>query len=144
MLFGSDRTTLRRTFAQAWARHEQGLPLDAAQARIVDVIAMHPEYHRLMAEPQSLERDFGLDDGATNPFLHMALHLSVREQQATDRPPGSARLLAALQRRRADTHAGEHEAMECLGRALWEAQRAGQMPDEARYLACLRTRGRRR
>ncbi|WP_204318325.1 DUF1841 family protein [Serratia marcescens] len=26
--------------------------------------------------------------GETNPFLHMGLHLAVREQVATDRPQG--------------------------------------------------------
>jgi hypothetical protein len=28
--------------------------------------------------------------------------------------------------------------MECLGQALWEAQRKGQAPDEAAYLECLK------
>ncbi|HKL76856.1 MAG TPA: DUF1841 family protein [Gammaproteobacteria bacterium] len=37
-----------------------------------------------------------------------------------------------------DTHAAEHEMMECLGRSLWEAQRAGQEPDEQAYLECVR------
>jgi len=27
--------------------------------------------------------------------------------------------------------------IECLGRALWEAQRAGTQPDESAYLECL-------
>jgi hypothetical protein len=27
--------------------------------------------------------------------------------------------------------------MECLGQALWNAQRSNQMPDEAIYLDCL-------
>ena len=28
--------------------------------------------------------------------------------------------------------------MECLGEALWRAQRDGQAPDEVAYLQCLR------
>jgi len=28
--------------------------------------------------------------------------------------------------------------IECLGRVLWEAQRAGSQPDETLYLECLR------
>lgn len=143
MLFGSDRTALRRTFAQAWARRVQGLPLEPSQARIADVVAMHPEYHSLLEDAQSLQRDFGSDEGGGNPFLHMALHLSVREQQASDRPPGVAALLDALLRRTGEQHAADHEAMECLAQVLWEAQRAGTVPAEDRYLACLRLRVRR-
>lgn len=144
MLFGSDRTALRRTFAQAWARRVQGLPLEPAQARIADVVAMHPEYHSLLADPESLQRDFGPDDGVGNPFLHMALHLSLCEQRASDRPPGVTRLLDALSRRSGDLHTAEHEAIECLAQVLWQAQRAGSVPAEGRYLECLRSRARRR
>jgi hypothetical protein len=144
MLFGSDRAELRRIFAQAWARRVQGLPLESAQARIADVVAMHPEYHSLLADAQSLQRDFGPDESGGNPFLHMALHLSVREQYASDRPPGVAALLDALLRRTGDRHAADHEAMECLAQVLWEAQRAGTVPAEDRYLECLRLHVRRR
>lgn len=144
MLFGSDRSTLRRTIAGAWARRVQGLPLEVAQARIADVVAMHPEYHCLIADPQSLHRDFGAEDGSTNPFLHMALHLSLHEQRASDRPPGVTRLLDTLVRRTGDVHAADHEAMECLAQVLWEAQRAQSLPAEEQYLECLRARARRR
>jgi hypothetical protein len=35
----------------------------------------------------------------------------------------------------------EHRMMEALGRALWEAQRAGRLPDERAYLEDLRRLG---
>jgi len=144
MLFGSDRAALRRTFADAWARRAQGLPLEVTQSRIADVVAMHPEYHSLLADAASLQRDFGAQDGDSNPFLHMAMHLALHEQRASDRPPGVRRLLDELLRRAADAHAAEHAAMECLAQVLWEAQRAGTLPAEGHYLACLRARARRR
>jgi len=34
-------------------------------------------------------------------------------------------------------HAAEHAMIECLGEALWQAQRSGRAPDEAAYLAAL-------
>ena len=76
--------------------------------------------------------------GQTNPFLHMGMHLAIREQLATNRPAGITETFGLLMARVQDAHAVEHRMMECLGEALWQAQRSGQEPDEARYLACLR------
>ena len=137
MLFGTDRTALRRTFAQAWQRHQQGLPLEPLQARIVDVVAAHPEYHRTVEDADALERDYLPDGGQSNPFLHMAMHLALAEQCATDRPPGISKALARVQRHGISAHEAQHQAMECLGRALWEAQSQGRAPDEASYLKCV-------
>jgi hypothetical protein len=39
-------------------------------------------------EAGSLYRDFTRPGEGENPFLHMGLHLALREQIATDRPAG--------------------------------------------------------
>lgn len=139
MLFSNDRTALRRMYAQAWQRHRGGEPLEPLQAQIVDVIALHPEYHALLEDDAALARDFTPQEGGLNPFLHMGLHLAVREQVATDRPAGIRALHARLRRHHGgDAHAAEHAMIEVLGEALWDAQRAGRAPDEEAYLAALR------
>jgi hypothetical protein len=137
LLYGTDRTALRRTFAEAWRKRRDGLPAEALEARIADIVAAHPEYRRVVEDPGGLERDFEPEQG-TNPFLHMAMHLSLREQRASDRPPGIADILSRIQRHLGDVHEAEHAAMECLGRILWEAQRSGTVPDETAYLECLK------
>jgi hypothetical protein len=38
-----------------------------------------------------------------------------------------------------DLHALDHQLMECLAEMIWQAQRDGTMPDEARYLSCMKT-----
>ena len=81
---------------------------------------------------------FTVEQGRTNPFLHMGLHLAIREQVATDRPRGIADVHASLSRRLGDVHETEHRMSECLGAALWAAQRSGSVPDEAAYLDSLR------
>lgn len=138
MIFGSDRDQLRRFFIEAWARHRERRPLDPLSAQIVEVVEVHPEYQPLLIEPETaLGVEFTPEQSRTNPFLHMSLHIALREQATTDRPPGIAtihhRLTASLGR-----HEAEHEMLECLGEALWQAQRSGQLPDEAAYLECLR------
>ena len=68
----------------------------------------------------------------------MGLHVAIREQIATDRPPGMRKLHGKLLARFADAHRLEHALMECLAETLWDAQRAGGVPDESRYLSRVR------
>lgn len=142
-MFGSDRTALRRAFAEAWRKDRQGLPLEPLQALIVEVIGAHPQYHRTVEDERSLERDYLPDAGQSNPFLHMAMHLTLAEQCAADRPPGIAkalgRALAHGQRRGDSAHDVQHQIMQCLERVLWEAQGEGRAPDEVGYLQCVRS-----
>lgn len=138
-MFGQDRTTLRHSFFQAWRKHSNGEALEPLEALIAQVIAMHPEYHALLDadEADQLDRDYLPELGQTNPFLHMAMHIAIHEQLASDRPVG---IRSAYQQQlgiHGEAHAAEHRMMECLGEALWQAQRNGQPPDEAAYLACL-------
>jgi len=140
MLFGSDRNQLRRMYQDAWQRRRQGLPLEPLADQIASVIEQHPEYHPVFEDEASLARDWTPEDGQTNPFLHLGMHLAVREQVATDRPKGIRNAFERLSLRRGDRHAAEHEVFECLGASLWDAQRAGRPPDEAAYLECIRMR----
>jgi Domain of unknown function (DUF1841) len=75
-----------------------------------------------------------------NPFLHMGLHLAVREQLSVDRPLGIRDLKRLLQARYGDAHRAEHALMEALGEELWVAQRDGRVPDERQYLLLARNR----
>jgi len=131
----STREQLRRTYSDAWRKHLDHRPLEPLEALVVDVIALHPEYQAVVADPiaaQSYEQGGQLV--AENPFLHMGLHLAVREQLAIDRPPGVRELHQALQAAGHDGHDAEHVLMQALGETLWEAQRAGRAPDELDYL----------
>jgi hypothetical protein len=132
------RDALRRMYLEAWQRHSEGLPLTPLQAQVADVVALHPEYHSLLT-PDALDRDWAPEQGQTNPFLHMGMHLALREQVSTDRPKGIRDVHSLLVRRHDSAHEAEHRMMEPLGAALWEAQRQGVAPDEQRYLAALRS-----
>ena len=133
-----NREALREAWRVAWQRHRDGLPLEPLQAQIADVIAVHPEYHAFVVSETSAQADFLPEGGRENPFLHMGLHLAIREQVATDRPAGIALVHRSLAARLGDVHEAEHAMIERLGAALWNAQRAGLPPDEAQYLESLR------
>lgn len=139
MFFGQNREQLRRFYLQAWRNHLEGRPIEPLEGMIIDVITLHPEYHELLAdEERALSADYSPEQGQGNPFLHMGMHLAIREQLSTRRPEGINAAYEALQKQSGDRHQAEHAMMECLGEAMWQAQRNNTLPDEAAYLACLR------
>ncbi len=133
MIFSQDRSELRRMYADAWRKLREKLPLSPLEAQIAAVVEWHPEYHADVAS-DDLDRDFTPDGGRTNPFLHMGLHLGLREQLATNRPAGIAKIHEALTAKTGDPHEAEHQMIECLAETLWEAQSQGAAPDERKYL----------
>jgi hypothetical protein len=136
---GQNREQLRQMYLDAWRKYTSRAPLQPLEAQLAAVIAEHPEYVPLLESgPQALAADYTPEDGRQNPFLHMGLHLAIREQVATDRPAGIAQLHQALSRRLNDPHAAEHAMLELLAETLWESQRSGRAPDEQRYLERLR------
>lgn len=142
MMFAhASREELRRRYIDAWRRHRDGLPLEPLDAQIADVIALHPEYHAMLERPDALTLDFTVETGRINPFLHMGLHLGLREQLATDRPAGIRQVHATLARQLGDAHEAEHRMVDALAETLWEAQRTGRAPDEAAYLERVRRLG---
>lgn len=135
------REQLRRSYADAWRKRRQGTPLTPLEALIADVIGAHPEYRALVDDADAAVAYEPSSGGAAeNPFLHMGLHLAIREQVSTDRPPGIRDLHRQLQARCGDLHRADHVLMEALGETLWQAQRAGCPADEAHYLVLARRR----
>jgi len=137
-LFGSqNREQLRLTYAEAWRKHREGVPVSSLEALIADVILRHPEYQALMTDAAAaVSHDAA--PGQENPFLHMGLHIAIREQLAIDRPPGVCAVAKALQAASSDPHRAEHVLMEALAETLFAAQRSGRAPDEQEYLALAR------
>jgi len=137
------REQLRRTYVEAWRKHRERVPLEPLEALLADLIALHPEYHALLEGDDALDRDWTPEQGQTNPFLHLSLHVAIREGLATDRPPGIAAAHRALSARLGDGHAVEHVMLDALGETLWEAQRANRPPDAEAYLERVRAAARR-
>ena len=139
MFFGQNRDELRRFYVEAWRKYRNSLPMQPLEALIGEVIALHPEYHLMLAdEEQALAGEFLPESGQSNPFLHMGMHIAIREQLSTNRPSGITDVHKDLLKKVGDPHEVEHQMMECLGQAIWEAQNRGTPPDESEYLDCLK------
>ena len=136
---GQGREQLRRRYLDAWRKFSAHERLEPLEAQLAAVVAEHPEYIAWLESGEAvLGAEFTPEGGRENPFLHMGLHLAIREQVATDRPPGIAHIHAELARRTGSTHAAEHAMIEPLAEVLWQAQRSGVAPDEQLYLDRLR------
>lgn len=137
-MFGQNREQIRRFFQATWQKRLHDQDLQPLERLVAEVIAQHPEYHRHIEDQSGLDDDFTPEQGETNPWLHMGMHITLGEQLGADRPAGVRALYQAIVARHRDPHAAEHQMMDCLGVALWEAQRNGRAPDEAAYLECLK------
>lgn len=137
-MFSQDRDSMRRYFLEAWRKARSGEPIDPLERQIAEVVREHPEYHSMLEAPEkAMDRDYLPEDGETNPFLHLSLHIAILEQVSTDRPAGARNLYQRIVRSAGDAHEAEHRIMDCLAQGLWEAQRSGLPPDERSYVECM-------
>jgi hypothetical protein len=138
MFAADNRESLRAVFFRAWRRHQHHQSLEGVERLVVDVALRHPEYHSVLDNPSAYgDRDYPPETGQTNPFLHMAMHISIEEQLALDQPAGVRAHYQRLLQRLPDEHAVQHQMMECLGEMLWQAARSASPPQESVYLDCL-------
>lgn len=138
MFYGNNVEDTRALFYSSWQRHRNQEVLQPLEAQLVAVIIEHPEYHALLEiNPSQPNQAFFPELGQTNPFLHMGLHLAIRDQVATDRPIGVTAVFRQLQQKYSDHLLVEHLMMDALVECLWTAQRYNTLPDEAAYLNTL-------
>lgn len=125
------RDRIRVLIIEAYQKHLSHQILSPLESSLVDIIQWHPELTDWLNQDH-LKTEFEED----NPFFHIGLHMSIREQVVTDRPNGIRAVFEKLLDR-IDVHQAEHQMMSCLAHHLAEAQKTG-MPDEVAYLADLK------
>ena len=136
MLYTQDRCRLRRIYCQAWRKFRDGKPLEPLERMIAAVVQQHPEYHALLENQEAATgADFAVELGESNPFLHLSLHLTIREQLGCNLPPGVTDIYQTLTGKVGDPHEAEHRMMECLASALWKVQRGDIQDAGDEYLS---------
>ena len=140
-MFNPSRQEARQFFFDAWDKHREGSLLTPLESMALDVALLHPEYHGVLHQPEKyLDKDYLPEFGDTNPFLHMSMHLAIREQLSIDQPPGIRAAFERLRAKTRDEHDASHLVLDCLAETIWRAQRDGGAPDGALYLDCLARR----
>ena len=88
-MFTPSSNDVRRFFCEAFRKQRAGEILSPMDAIAADWIARHPEYAEALADADSaIARDYSVEGGQANPFLHLSMHLSIAEQVSIDQPPG--------------------------------------------------------
>jgi hypothetical protein len=141
-MFNPSRDQVREFFIATWRKHRAAEILTSLEAMALDWIIEHPEYHPDLERPDAMRVEYPPEQGRTNPFLHLSMHLAIAEQLSIDHPPG---IRAAYQKltQRSTAHQAAHEIMECLGQIVWEAQRLGIPLDNEAYMALVQQRAQR-
>ena len=141
MLIQPSQADVRRFFCGVYAKSRSGAPLEAIETLASLWIDEHPEYHAELSDLDAALRAMtAVDPGRDSPFLHLSMHLSISEQCSIDQPRGIRQAVELLAARRDSLHDAHHEAMDCLGRMIWESQRAGRPPDGQTYIDCVQRR----
>ena len=137
-MFSPSQADVRRFFCSVYAKARAGSALEAIETIASQWMDEHPEYHADFADVDTaLATMYESEEGRTNPFLHLSMHLSISEQCSIDQPRGIRQAVELLTHKLNSLHDAHHQAMECLGRMVYESQRAGRMPDGAAYIDCV-------
>lgn len=138
MLFDPSRDEARLFLFESWRKRRAGELLTPLEDLAAQLIAKHPEYFAILENPQQhLEKDYLPEQGATNPFLHLMMHLTIEEQISIDQPKGIRAHFMRLTHKLESEHDAQHRMMECLSEMIWQAQRHRTQPDAAIYFECL-------
>jgi len=138
-MFNPSREQVRQFFCETWAKHRAKAVLTPLEAIALDWIRQHPEYHADLESPEALSTQYQVEQGKTNPFLHLSMHLAISEQISIDHPRG---IRSSFEKMSASLgeHDAAHEIMECLGQVVWESQRLGKPLDSDHYIELIRQR----
>ncbi len=137
-MFSPSQADVRRFFCSVYAKALAGNALEAIETIASQWMNEHPEYAQDFADVDAALASMGeAQEGRTNPFLHLSMHLSISEQCSIDQPRGIRQAVELLTHKRDSLHQAHHEAMDCLGKMLWESQQAGRPPEGDGYIACV-------
>jgi hypothetical protein len=147
MLYQPTQADVRRFFCSVYAKAKENTALEAIETIASLWIDEHPEYHAdlkdvdaALSNLMSLNQVITSDDGKTNPFLHLSMHLTITEQCSIDQPRGIRQAVELLTARLDSLHDAHHVVMECLGEMIWDAQQNKRAPDGQAYVEAVQRR----
>lgn len=131
------RRLTRTRMGLIWEMANAGGDLDEEDARLVEVLKQHPEYHDVWEDPHSLGAEDVTRDGV-NPFVHVTTHHVVENQIADNDPPQTAETLEALLEAGYSRHDAIHAIGAIVAEEVFEILRDDRPFGEAKYVKALR------
>lgn len=132
-MLNQDRTALRQQYFSAWQKYHAKQLLSPLESQLIQVILDHPEYQDYV-EQANKYADYSFETDDINPFLHMSMHLSLRDQVSADNPVGVKSVFERLLLRQGDALLVEHEMMRILTDHIWMMLKQQKPFNAAEYL----------
>ena len=120
-MFSTDQTQLRSFYKNSWDKFKNKEPLSDLEKQVASIILEHPEYHHFF-DNLDIRSDINTNKNPNSPFLHLGLHLGIRDQIAINTPAGISDIYKNLYNQYKDPHICEHKMLEILAEELWESQ----------------------
>jgi hypothetical protein len=137
-MYNLNQKEVRNFFFDLYNKANKKDPLSDLEKITYSVILEHPEYNKVLANKEKyLEYNWPVENGETNPFLHLSMHLSILEQLSIDQPIGIKDLYQKLCEKFNDKHTAAHNLIDCLGEMIWLAQKNNTAPDPQIYFDCI-------
>ena len=137
-MFNPSREQARQFFFDTWRKYRQREMLSGMEDVALEVILLHPEYQVMLDDTERYhDKDYLPEMGDTNPFLHMSMHIAIKEQLSIDQPAGILKRFERLLKETGNEHDAMHQVMECLAEMIWQAQRSRSALDASIYFDCL-------
>ena len=133
-MFSQDRKKQREFLSNSWQKYTSNKPLDPLEKQLVSIIEIHPEYYDLIG---NIDSEYFPEQGEINPFLHINLHLALRDQLSINQPKGIKEVHQKLIKQHKDTHAVEHLMMECIAEMIFTSQKKNTAMNHEKYLNCI-------
>jgi len=133
-VFTTDRLKQRKFLAQAWEKYNSNHVLEPLELQLAKIIERHPEYHEFI---KNLDTEYFPEQGKTNPFLHINLHLALQDQLGLDQPKGIKKIYSQLLKKIKDTHQVEHIMMEQIAEMIFNSQKYNKTMNLEYYLESL-------
>jgi hypothetical protein len=134
-VFSQDRSKQREFLAKSWQKHISAQILEPLELQLALIVQKHPEYQALIND---INLEYFPEQGRTNPFLHINLHLALQDQLALNQPIGINDIYKKLIVIHSDTHEVEHMMMECIAEMIFNSQKNNTTLDQDNYLVNLK------
>ena len=135
-MFTSDRSKQRQYLKQAWEKYTSQEQLEPLELQLSKIVEQHPEYQNLI---KNLDSEYFPEQGKTNPYLHINLHLTLQDQITMDQPKGIRDIHNQLIVKIQDAHEVEHMMMEHIAEMIFNAQKNNAAFDLDGYIQALKS-----
>jgi len=99
-MYKLSRHQSRQFFFDTWHKYHHQELLSDMEKIALNIILLHPEYHSILDDTERYhDKDYPPEMGNTNPFLHMSMHIAIKEQLSIDQPSGIKERFNRLQKK---------------------------------------------